>query len=147
MDIGPHKSIRPRIWSGRSGPSWIQLDRSATITALVQPTKPADAMADEQIFGADEQVPGRRAKRLRSGTADEPGADRMSELWYYAEGGESRGPLSLADLVANLSQASDPEIFTARDGRGRKTIGIVSVAAFAARTEGVVGATITFTCG
>ena len=63
MDIGPHKSIRPRIWSGRSGPSWIQLDRSATITALVQPTKPADAMADEQIFGADEQVPGRRAKR------------------------------------------------------------------------------------
>jgi Protein of unknown function (DUF2569)/GYF domain 2 len=33
----------------------------------------------------------------------------MSELWYYAEDGESRGPLSLADLVGNLSQASDPE--------------------------------------
>jgi uncharacterized protein DUF2569/uncharacterized protein DUF4339 len=35
--------------------------------------------------------------------------NRMSELWYYAEGGETRGPLSLADLVGNLSQASDPE--------------------------------------
>src|SRR5262245_58811704 len=34
---------------------------------------------------------------------------RMSELWYYAEGGETRGPLSLADLVGNLSQVSDPE--------------------------------------
>ena len=33
----------------------------------------------------------------------------MSELWYYAEGGESRGPLSLAELVGNLSQASDPQ--------------------------------------
>ena len=33
----------------------------------------------------------------------------MSELWYYAEGGEPRGPLSLADLIGNLSQASDPE--------------------------------------
>ena len=33
----------------------------------------------------------------------------MSELWYYAEGGETRGPLSLADLVGNLSQVSDPE--------------------------------------
>jgi len=31
----------------------------------------------------------------------------MSELWYYAEGGETRGPLSLADLVSNLSKASD----------------------------------------
>jgi len=34
--------------------------------------------------------------------------NRMSELWYYAEGGETRGPLSLADLVGNLSQVSDP---------------------------------------
>src|SRR5262245_18487584 len=34
---------------------------------------------------------------------------RMSELWYYAEGGETRGPLSLADLVGNLSQVADPE--------------------------------------
>ena len=33
----------------------------------------------------------------------------MSELWYYAEGSETRGPLSLADLVGNLSKASDPE--------------------------------------
>jgi hypothetical protein len=31
----------------------------------------------------------------------------MSELWYYAEGGEPRGPLSLADLIGNLSKASD----------------------------------------
>jgi hypothetical protein len=23
MNIGPHKSIRPRVWSSRSGPSWI----------------------------------------------------------------------------------------------------------------------------
>jgi hypothetical protein len=33
----------------------------------------------------------------------------MSELWYYAEGGETRGPLSFADLVGNLSKASDPQ--------------------------------------
>jgi hypothetical protein len=33
----------------------------------------------------------------------------MSELWYYAEGVETRGPFSLADLVGNLSKASDPE--------------------------------------
>src|SRR5262249_15542999 len=34
---------------------------------------------------------------------------RMSELWYYAEGGETRGPLSLADLGGNLSKVSDQE--------------------------------------
>jgi hypothetical protein len=33
----------------------------------------------------------------------------MTELWYYAKDGESRGPLSLADLVGYLSQAPDPE--------------------------------------
>jgi hypothetical protein len=33
----------------------------------------------------------------------------LSELWYYAEGRETCGPLSLADLVSNLSQVSDPE--------------------------------------
>jgi hypothetical protein len=32
----------------------------------------------------------------------------MSELWYYAEGEETRGPLSAADLVALLSNLSDP---------------------------------------
>jgi hypothetical protein len=32
----------------------------------------------------------------------------MSELWYYAEGDEPRGPLSLAQLVGILSQVSDP---------------------------------------
>lgn len=32
----------------------------------------------------------------------------MTELWYYSEGGEARGPLSLAELVPLLSRMIDP---------------------------------------
>jgi GYF domain 2 len=32
----------------------------------------------------------------------------MTELWYYAEGEEARGPLSLPELVPLLSRIADP---------------------------------------
>jgi hypothetical protein len=32
----------------------------------------------------------------------------MTDLWYYAEGGQQRGPLSLAELIPLLARISDP---------------------------------------
>jgi hypothetical protein len=32
----------------------------------------------------------------------------MTDLWYYAEGGEPRGPLSLNELVPLLARVADP---------------------------------------
>jgi hypothetical protein len=32
----------------------------------------------------------------------------MTELWYYAEGEEARGPLSLSELVPLLARIADP---------------------------------------
>jgi hypothetical protein len=32
----------------------------------------------------------------------------MTELWYYAEGEETRGPLSIAELVPVLARIADP---------------------------------------
>jgi hypothetical protein len=41
----------------------------------------------------------------------------MSDVWYYAEGEKSVGPLSLADLTAILSRVSNAkDVLVWRDG-------------------------------
>ena len=41
----------------------------------------------------------------------------MTELWYYAEGKETRGPISIAELVPALARTADPRrVMIWRDG-------------------------------